>query len=84
MAMANETEVQQLIAEGSAALRHGDKSTARTLLTRALEQDDRNEQVWLWLSGAVDTPEEQRICLENVLVLNPASDIARRGLAQTG
>ncbi len=81
MAMANETEVQQLIAEGSAALRHGDKSTARTLLTRALEQDDRNEQVWLWLSGAVDTPEEQRICLENVLVLNPASDIARRGLA---
>ncbi len=80
MAMANETDVQHLIAEGTGALRKGDKATARALLTRALEQDDRNEQVWLWLSGAVDTPEEQRICLENVLVLNPANDIARRGL----
>ncbi len=80
MAMANETDVQHLIVEGTGALRRGDKATARALLTRALEQDDRNEQVWLWLSGAVDTPEEQRICLENVLVLNPANDIARRGL----
>src|SRR4051794_28289177 len=80
MAMAGNADLQQLLAEGKAALQRGDKAAARTHLTQALQVDDRNEQVWLWLSGAVESPDEQRICLENVLTLNPANTIARRGL----
>ena len=34
----------------------------------------------MWLSGVVEEPEEQQICLENVLVINPQNDKARRGL----
>jgi hypothetical protein len=42
--------------------------------------DDQNETAWLWLSACVDSVEEQRICLENVLLLNPNNAKARRGL----
>src|SRR4051794_36949992 len=80
MAMAGNADVQQLMVEAKAALQRGDKPAARTHLTRALELDERNEQIWLWMSGAVDSPNEQRICLENVLTLNPANAVARRGL----
>ncbi len=81
--MAAETPVlQNLLHEAMAALRRGDKVQARDLLTTILEVDDRNEPAWLWMSGAVDSPAEQRICLENVLLLNPGSTAARRGLEE--
>jgi hypothetical protein len=38
----------------------------------------------LWLSGVVDTNEDKRICLENVLVLSPGSLAAKRGLEKLG
>src|SRR5947209_4515791 len=78
---ANTSEVQDLLRRAMEALTRGDKTTARDLLTSVLEADDRNEQAWLWLSGAVDSPDEQRICLENVLTINPGSTAARQGLA---
>jgi hypothetical protein len=74
-------DVPALLRSAMSALTRGDKATARDLLTTVLEMDDRNEQAWLWLSGAVDSPSEQRICLENVLTINPASTAARQGLA---
>jgi len=75
-----ENMADDLLAEGIAALRAGRKVEARNLLTQVVEQDDRNEMAWLWLSGAVDTDEERRICLENVLAVNPQNAVARRGL----
>ncbi|HMA35895.1 MAG TPA: zinc ribbon domain-containing protein [Chloroflexia bacterium] len=78
---ANSPDVQSLLRQSMEALTRGDKPTARDLLTSVLEMDDRNEQAWLWLSGAVDSPAEQRICLENVLTINPGSTAARQGLA---
>ena len=35
----------------------------------------------LWLSGAVDDPEDQRVALENVLALDPDNPYAKEGLA---
>ena len=71
-----------LLQEGIAALKAGHKTVARNLLTQVVQQDDRNEMAWLWLSGAVDTDEDRRACLENVLAINPNNGIARRGLEQ--
>src|SRR3954471_22500675 len=79
---ANTPDVHSLLEQGMDALRQGDKAQARDLLTTVLEMDDRNELAWLWLSGAVDSPAEQRICLENVLTINPGSTAARGGLAE--
>src|SRR4029079_17673312 len=68
------------LAQGQDAARKGDKPAARTLLTQVVERDPHNELAWMWLSGVVEEPEEQQICLENVLVINPQNDKARRGL----
>jgi hypothetical protein len=67
---------------GIAALRAGDKSKARHLLSRAVQQAPRSEKAWLWLSGAMDTDEERLNCLKRVLSINPANEAAQRGVAE--
>jgi hypothetical protein len=69
-----------LLKQGIIALRAGRKAEARNLLMQVVEQEERNEMGWLWLSGAVDTDEERRVCLQKVLAINPRSEIARLGL----
>jgi len=66
--------------QGIAALKAGRKAEARHLLMQVVEQDERNEMAWLWLSGAVDTDEDRHICLDNVLAINPNNAAAKRGL----
>lgn len=56
------------------------KAEARRLLEQIVSVDQMNEQAWLWLSACVDTAEEQTICLENVLEINPNNQKAIRGL----
>jgi hypothetical protein len=74
------SNIDALIREGVAALRAGLKEDAFNLLTRATELDERNEDAWLWLSAVVDSPEDQQICLENVLAINPENIRAQKGL----
>ena len=76
-------ETERLLAEGQDAARKGDKASARSLLTQVVERDPHHEMAWMWLSGVVEEPEEQQICLENVLVINPQNTKARRGLEYT-
>lgn len=73
-------EIERLLAQGQNAARKGDKASARSLLTQVVERDPHNELAWMWLSGVVEEPEEQQICLENVLVINPHNPKARKGL----
>ncbi len=70
----------ELLKQGIAAYKAGRKEEARELFYQTLELDRNNEQAWMWLSGAVDTNRERRVCLEEVLALNPNNAIARRGL----
>jgi hypothetical protein len=76
------TEVSTLVQQGIAAAKRGRREEARRLLMRAVELDDHNERAWLWLSGVAEGIEDQIICLENVLVINPANTPAERGLRQ--
>jgi hypothetical protein len=73
-------EVPRLLYEGALAVVEGRQEAARELLLRVIEQDEHNEQAWLWLSGAVDDPEDQKVALENVLAINPHSQPAHEGL----
>lgn len=63
-----------------AAARDGRRDEARARLMRVVASDGRNERAWLWLSGMLDDPSDVRICLENVLALNPTNARARQGL----
>jgi hypothetical protein len=56
------------------------KAEARRLLEQIVNIDQMNEQAWLWLSACVETAEEQAICLENVLDINPNNQKALKGL----
>lgn len=68
------------IQAGVSAYKRGDRKEARRLFEQAVERDAYNEAAWLWLSTVVEDLEERRICLENVLVINPNNLRARLGL----
>jgi len=69
-----------LLRQGITAARAGDKETARNLLMRVVQQDERNATAWLWLSGVVESRDDREVCLENVLALDPQNQAARQGL----
>lgn len=73
-------EIQSLLNAGIEAAKSGNKLEARRLLEMVLERDDSNEQAWLWFASVVDTVRERRICLENVLEINPNNQRARQAL----
>ncbi len=72
--------IDAMVREAKRAIRAGNKSEAQKLLLKATELDQSNEQAWMWLSAVVDTIEDQMICLENVLQINPSNADAKRGL----
>jgi hypothetical protein len=74
-------QLSEWLYEGAVALRNGDKQRAQELLLQVVEADETCVEAWLWLSGAVDDPEDQRTALENVLALNPGNPYAEEGLA---
>jgi hypothetical protein len=76
-----DTQLAEMLYEGALALQQGDKERARDLLLQVVEADETIEDAWLWLSGAVDDPDDQRTALENVLAINPNNTYARYGLA---
>lgn len=76
------TDIQTWLRESFTAAESGESEKARELLLRIIEVDERNEQAWLGLSHVVETAEERRICLENVLAINPQSSAAKAGLNQ--
>jgi hypothetical protein len=72
--------VARWLADGIKAAQAGDKQQALQLLKSVVDNDERNELAWLWLSNIVEPPAEKRICLENVLAINPNNTHAHEGL----
>lgn len=75
------TPTDSLLQEGIAAARAGEAGRARDLLARVVQADECNVQAWYWLSRVVLDPGEREICLENVLVLDPAHTAVQAELA---
>jgi hypothetical protein len=73
-------QVAEWLYDGALALQQGNRERGRELLLRVVEADEAIEEAWLWLSGAVDDPDDQRTALENVLALNPQNAYALYGL----
>ncbi len=75
--MSTQADAKRLLAQGMAAAKAGQRTQAYNLLLDAIELDQRNELAWLWLSTVTDNPDDQRICLENVITINPGNAEAR-------
>ncbi len=72
--------VDQLLREGIQAAQAGNRSVARDRLKEVVAQDESNEKGWLWLASVVETDDEKRVCLSNVLVINPNNERAKSQL----
>jgi TolB protein len=70
-------QVEVWLKQGIDATRAGDRATARTMLERVVEQDQRNEKGWFWLAAVVDDISQKKICLGNVLTINPNNERAQ-------
>lgn len=64
--------------------RSGDKAQARKILVDIVRQQPQQEMAWVWLSAVMERREDSIRCLQQVLTINPANDIARKGLSAMG
>ncbi|MBC8100846.1 MAG: hypothetical protein H7Y11_15510 [Armatimonadetes bacterium] len=69
-----------MIKDGVRLYKAGKKAEARAIWEKVTEEDQYSEQAWLWLSAVVDSVDDQRTCLQNVLYINPDNANARKGL----
>ncbi len=82
--MTAKPEIERLLAQAVASAQAGRREQAYNLLLKVVELDRYNETAWLWLSTVADSLEDQRICLENILTINPDNAPARERLAVLG
>jgi hypothetical protein len=73
-------EVEALLGEGDAALAAGDRATAHARWRKAAAADPYDERVWLRLLRVIDDDDDRRVCLENIIGLNPLNTEARQQL----
>lgn len=70
--------------EAVEALREGNKTKARDLLTGLLKTDQSNATYWVWMSATVDSTKERIYCLQTAFKLDPENVTAKRGLILLG
>jgi tetratricopeptide (TPR) repeat protein len=70
--------------EAVEALRAGNKSRAREVLTGLLKTDQNNATYWVWMSATVETAKERIYCLQTAFKLDPQNTAAKRGLILHG
>lgn len=70
----------RLMKDGRAAYNKGDLKSAHDLWRQAAMIEPYNEQVWLALLDVLDKKEDRRVCLQNILSINPMNIQARRML----
>lgn len=78
----SQNDIAELLRRGIEAAREGRKAEARSLFEQVTDLDENNEKAWFWLASVVETDEERRICLSNVVHINPSNERAKRALTQ--
>lgn len=71
---------RDLMQAGRAALTAGKPQLAHDLWREAAAIDPYNEQVWLALLDVIETDHDRRVCLQNIISINPLNVQARRQL----
>lgn len=74
--------MNEMTQRGIAALKAGDRATARKILQAAVKLTPDDATAWLWLSGAVENDDERVAILRHVQRIDPGNKAAARGLSQ--
>ncbi len=75
------TTSHDMLQQGIAAARSGQRALARQLFVCVIQADQYNDDAWVWLAGVVDDPADMRRCLQQALRINPLNPQARQGIA---
>lgn len=78
--MTSPHDIAQWLQEGILAAKSGQVEQARYRLLDVVERDQTNEAAWFWLYQVFDRQEDKRVCLENLIVINPHNGWARQEL----
>lgn len=78
--MATRHDIEDRLQAGIVAAKTGQLVEARSLLLDVVEQDQTNETAWYWLYQVFERPDDKRVCLENLITINPANQWAHREL----
>jgi hypothetical protein len=78
--LATPHEIDQWLQEGISAAKTGQVEQARFRLLDVVEQQQTNEAAWYWLYQVFDTVEDKRVCLENLVLINPQNRWAKQEL----
>ena len=73
-----------MLTEAIEAIRRGNKTQAKDILTRLLKADPQNATYWVWMSVAVETSKERLYALQTALKADPENAAAKRGLVLLG
>ncbi len=76
--MATPQEIEHWLQQGVAAAKAGQLEQARFQLLDVVEQDQSNETAWYWLYQVFDRVDDQRTCLQNLILLNPKNMWAKQ------
>jgi len=71
---------EELFQAGRSAFAMGNTQQAHDFWKEAARLSPFNEQVWLALLDVIDSDEDRRVCLQNILQINPMNVQARRML----
>src|SRR4030095_3120677 len=74
----------EVFQEAVEALRAGNKSKARELLTDLIKTNQNNATYWIGLSAAMDAAKDRVYCLQTAFKLDPENATAKRGLILLG
>jgi hypothetical protein len=72
--------VADLLAEGVAAFKAGDKLAARNRFVQAVKEQPDSERAWGWLYNVANNDQERVHCLQQVLRINPQNEKARQSI----
>jgi len=75
-------ELAQWLHEGILAAKAGQHEQARFRLLDVVEQDQTNEAAWFWLYRVFERYDDKRVCLENLITINPQNKWAQEELRQ--
>lgn len=67
----------RLMRLGQVAHAQGDEKTAHDYWQQAAMLEPTNEQVWTALMWVIDNDEDRKVCLKNILTINPSNNQAQ-------